>query len=1266
MAITLDPTLQSRLDSMEREPAIELLSEEFLASIPFQGNSFGIAQNPLTFRPHLIQHSSGRLGQVYADSSGELQWMYTDTGRNQWTSVDLSAITTGAVNASAVELADGNIGLVYHTAYLGDDRLRQATITVEGVLVSSESDIANLTDSYDYSAPYVTRLDSGDYYLVYVQKDTSTPAYTIYAYSTSTWGSWGSASDITPSGLDTGAEIDNPSIFETVEGDIFLLVDNVTSTQDEVTIKNIFSAISTDDGASFGAATARTNYTAFGSNGLDPIMVQKQNGTVWLIFYESINVLHIDENASGFLECRSGGMGVKDIHCDYANQKIIVAYGNSQVGTKWVTGVAVVDMATWSIDKVYYPSSTPALSQLFCDTHVWNYSMIHGDGKYFALAVNYGGSSGGGSHVIAVIDHTEDTVTQYVMQDAGVTYGSGMPDGIPAYYLDRNIEYNSDPRYGFLSLTMRCIRVDESRDRLYFGMDGGYYRQYHIFGYIDLTEAPDGEGFYSANWINGPTSGISVPGDNRVWYEYGWMFELDVARSYIIACHPGGGQVSSSSWPGGISIHAENAEAALVKYYNPSNNNSICFWGPWHFTVYNGAIYGDFYYRSAFPYTDQRGLVKVDYLTDTITYHRPSFVTADAHYFYDFAIDEDDGIIYMACAWGVAKFNMLSGEWGIFDSDTLPGFVRSGEVDNMGFVSWDPTGRNVIMGGWNDYLTDYLEGIGMFSENGAYNQLQFETAYKDASWQWQGQQDLSYYTNEAQPSAVVDPANVLWVTWNHVDWENAQDVLYWDNDLGEIDIVNDLTGSVTINWQLKRINKLNFKLANGHLYDPQNLLSTKNIVGQKGRKVVVRIGEIIGGYTYWVNQGTYIVDTVQLSYKRGDHPVLSLSCTGKTALWRYQQIAVSPLYSGSPPDDVIRDLIDDHTTWVQDDYTIPTLQNEHTIYYQWIDKTLWELIEELVDHFFYAMFEDADGVFTVRPVSLTQAVDHEYGDDTKIQAFSPDDNYSDYTNRVRVIGESNDYTEVLHDEEMIATRGGTVGWWVKKTDEDIYYSEDGERQCRNPRLNVLHSPKEYGLLLDMLATGEGGIELTYEDPYEKYVTVEIQVADLTAALIGAIAAMLIAAWASWSCIYCGPYIVALAIATSLVMYILAAMAQYQYEIWARPLGRVKNTIQYEANDVEMQQKLNGEIITEEFTDPLCQSVTECRRVAEGNLEMIKAQRRRITFTKLAHMQDELLDKIKVYHPYSGEPMEVLVVGLKRTYTKGEGVFDEIDGWRYIP
>jgi hypothetical protein len=1048
---------------------------------------------------------------------------------------------------------------------------------------------------------------------------------------------------------------------------LFLLFDHVTATQDDVTIKNIFSSISTDDGASFGAASARTNYTAFGSNGLDPIIIQKSNGTAWLIFYENKRVLHLDETANGFLECSNCGslanhtMGVKTMHLDSSNQKIYVAYGNSNFAIKCVSGVAVVDKATWSIDKVYYNNSTPALNGIFCNSHVWNNSHIHGDGKYFALCV----PAGNGHTVVAVIDHTADSITHYMIDDLSYTR-YGPTDGLPAWSLPRNVSHNSNARYGFLGIGVKCIRVDASRDRIYMGWDGGFYRQYYMFSYIDLTEAPDGEGFYDMSWVTSETSGIAPANKVRVQFEYGWEFEFDLERGYIITICPSGSLTGTPSWNGVTLVLSEAADGAIVKQYDINTNNSAPRWGPYRAVVYGGCVYGDVPYYSAFPHTDQRGLCKIDYVNDVITYYRPTFATANNYGLRGFAVDEENDRIYIACSYGIARFDIVSGAWTLFNDDTLPGFVRSGEVNSMGFVDFDPTSGDVLMGSWNDYVNDYLSGIGMFNENGAYNQLQYVTANKTTSWDWLSQLDLSHYSTELKPSATVTPDDTLWVTWSHIDYEAAQSVLYWDNDLGDINVVNDITGSVVVNWRVKRVNQLEFRLANGHLYDPQNLLSTKNVVGQKGRKVHLRFGEHIGGYVYWVNQGTFIVDTIRMSYKRGDDPVLNISCTGITAIWRQKQVAVSTLYSGTMPDNLINDLLDDHTSLVSTDYDLPTFDNEHSIYYQWIDKSLWDIIEELCDHFFYAMYEDVDGVFTCRQVSLTQSVDHEYTDQMQLVNFSPDDNYSNYTNRVRVIGESNDYTEVLHAEELITSRAGTIGWWAKEDTEKIHFSEDDSRQCRNPRLEITHSPKEYGLLLDQLASGHGGIEISYIDPYEKFIRVTVRVKDLTAAFVGAVIAMVAAGMMAMGCIFCGPFIVALAITASLVFYILAAMAQYAYEVYARPLGRVKTTIQYVADDIEFQQKLNGEIITEEITDALCNSVAECRRVAEGNLAMIKAQRSRISFSKLCHLEDELLDKLKVYHPYSGEGMEVLVVGLKRTYVKGQNVIDDIEGWRYIP
>jgi len=1258
MALTLDSTLQTRLDGIERQPEIEILSSEFAESIPFQGNSFGIAGSDV-FNPQIINHSSGRLGQLYIESDGSFIWMYTDETRSQWTTVDLSAIINEHVEyASAVELANGNIGVIAITGQT-DRRLKQFTISIIGSVISGLSQIEDLSDTYDWSSPYVVLLSSGDYYMVYVRKDETTPAYTIYSRTASTWGSWGSASDITPSGVNTSREIDNPSLFETDDGDLFLLFDHVTAIQDAVTIKNIFSSISTDDGSSFGTASARTSYTSYGSNGLDPIMVQRSNGTIWLIFYENRRVLHMDETATGFLSsCSSGlgyGMGNKELGYDYATGKIIVAFGNTSFGVKSLCGIAIVDKDTWSIDKVYYSGSSPQINNIFRDNQIFQ---LHSDGKY--MAANVG--NGYGEHsVVMVLNHSSDTIVNYVIDDISI---SGISDGIPSYNLPRNIEFESGDATGLTTPKVHRVLIDASQDRLYLAFRSGFVGGFKVsFAYIDLTESPDGEGMYTLNWLT-PISGVSWTSLTRWQTELdAWNFVRDPDRGYIIF-HSGN---EYSTIRQAVVIMDEDNNCAVVKETTYDTNNSFPINGIERCIQYNGVLYGHFNYRADYPDTDKRGLIEYNYVTETISYHRPPFWTKDQYYFNDFTVDEDTGIIYIASGEGVLAFDTNTKLFTRYDSETLPGFVRSGEQDAMTQIAFDPVSEDIIAGSVNG--GNYLEGILMFNASGYYNQLQYITADKQVTWQWDSQFDLSYYNSEIGPSAAIDEDNVLWVTWSHDDWQNNQKVLYWDNDLGDIDVTNDITGSVSLSWELKRINQLSFSLGNAHLYDPQNLLSTKNVVGQKGRKVQVRIGEKIGEYTYWVNQGIFLVDSSKINYSRGKEMVLNLDCKGKTSLWKQKQISVTALYSGSMPDTVITDLIDDFTQFLSTEYNLPTFDDEHGIYYQWLDKTLYEIIEELVDHFFYAMFEDADGIFTCRRVDLEQDVDHEYSDQMQVIDFTPDDSYSDYTNRVRVIGETNDYTEVVHDEEMITSRAGTVGWWVKEKEETIYFSEDQERHCRNPRLEVKHSPKEYGLLLDQLSTGEGGIRISYIDPYESYIEVEIRVADLTAALIGAIVAMIALGAAAITCDYgkvCGAYMWGLAIAISLILYILAAVAQYQYEVWARPLGRVKTTIQYEANDEELQRKLNGEIVTREFTDPLCNSVTECRRVAEGNLEMLKAQRRRVSFQKITHLQDELLDKIKVYHPYSGEGMEILIVNLKRTYEKGKGVFDKIEGWRYIP
>jgi len=64
------------------------------------------------------------------------------------------------------------------------------------------------------------------------------------------------------------------------------------------------------------------------------------------------------------------------------------------------------------------------------------------------------------------------------------------------------------------------------------------------------------------------------------------------------------------------------------------------------------------------------------------------------------------------------------------------------------------------------------------------------------------------------------------------------------------------------------------------------------------------------------------------------------------------------------------------------------------------------------------------------------------------------------------------------------------------------------------------------------------------------------------------------------------------------------------------------------------------------------------------------QRKRVTFSKIAHLQDEVGDTIQINHPYTGVAMKVFITDLKRTMVisspsdsgSNEVPTDSIQGW----
>ena len=193
-----------------------------------------------------------------------------------------------------------------------------------------------------------------------------------------------------------------------------------------------------------------------------------------------------------------------------------------------------------------------------------------------------------------------------------------------------------------------------------------------------------------------------------------------------------------------------------------------------------------------------------------------------------------------------------------------------------------------------------------------------------------------------------------------------------------------------------------------------------------------------------------------------------------------------------------------------------------------------------------------------------------------------------------------------------------------------------------------------------------------EDPDGRYVIVYLEAPNLIAEVVAACANVVLWGYLSLECNCandpCGPYIFALGMSTNFLAYLLGVVANYEFNIWARPMGKEKQTFQYSANDTDMQNELGGVIVETTLDDPLCYTTSECLRVATYQMNIVSAQRQRIKFRKIAHLQDEITDIMTVVHPHSGNSMNCMICNLVRTYSipnepVSETVFaDEIEGW----
>lgn len=1196
--ITLDPILATAQDSDSRQPIVNINSTSFTESIPFEGNAF----NPGTLdekNPEIVEMSSGRLA-VIIERNYDLYLLITDEDKIEWS--EYNVYNPGSVTvllASIAELSNGNLGIIL-VDKPANYRLRYLIVTTSGAIITSAT---ILETTYWMDSPSIELLANDSYVLIHTYRNSSNQ-YSIQKRISSDFTTWGSSSTIAPVGLDNLKPIRNSMIKQIATGEVHILFDYQNDIQGIQEIVNVYSILSLDDTVTWSDPTKLTNYTIYGTIGKYPAIAERTNGDIEIAFQEEKNILQMDSSTPGWDAILNT---TPDMYYNPTTNKIYAKQIYVSAGIKYLEAIIIIDVATWTIDKSYTQTSTPAINPYYRNVDIW-YFRSKDDGKYSVC---------GGNSSIMVINVETDEITYYNLTN------------IAEYSLEQNISIDT------YRVSIRRYYVDEASDRLYvFYSDLRITTVSFYWGYIDLTEQPD--------IITGRYTWTNLSG-GRIWYDLG---------SFLLKWNdPPGVDIDNNlvmySTTRALFVFELDSGALLHQIGFPGyNSESGVTWPIYH----NGHIYGNNVYESGYGFGNYYGLVDINLSTEEIRYHRPSYATVD-NYGLDNKRIIDGNRILIDGTHGVVIFDIATESWVLYNSTSLPGFPGGGYT-----VDYDPEEEMIFMGG--------SAGVTAFQEVGNFQQLQYMTGTYTTDWEYSEASILAEGYVNSQASLVIDVnTNILWAVWTHRDI--AEYSTYWDSEIAEKNLTEYLTDSdIIINWDIDSPYTLNFTLSHGYLFDPSNSMSTLFPFVKKGRRIELQLGETIEGTDYLQDQGHFIVKDTSLSYSRGNYPSIQVSCEDLRSVWKEAKITASDYFSNENPTTIIETILQDYAGVDSGDMNIPTFVNTHNLYHQFIDQYLLEMINSILEHFNYFLHINVNGVVTARRIALNGSVDHVYTGE-ELVSYTPDDSFSSYLNRIIAKGEGLYELEVIYSTEIIQTLSGTVGWWGGTEVKRIYYSDDREKQCRNPNLVVNTSIKEFEIFL---IKGGGKEYLSGIDPEEYWVEITIESPNLVAIFIATAAAILSVGYAALGCGAwfgyppCGPYIFALTILTQIMGYLLGCIAQYDYEIWASPLGITKQTFQAQADDLVFQRQLNGMVVSEDMDDPFCYTIGQCQTVANNELAVVKAQRNRTSSSKIAHLQDEIGDIIQIQHPYTNLDLKIFLVGLTRTYTKGKSITDKIEGW----
>jgi hypothetical protein len=1275
MSLALDPTLQAAQDGISHRPIIEVISSGAVDDIPFDGVRL-TAEATNESKPNVIMHSSGRICKVYTFGTAAFKYLYTDASRTEFHWVDISLPANYSADEAALcELAGGNIGIILHCTYSGNEKLRSLVLTPEGETVTAQAEIATWsTAAHVISSPFIIRLSSNSYFLVYADKTVSGPTYYIRKRTSSDFSTWSAEGTCSIGGLTASKRIQNPHLLQIATGEIWCWFDYLESTSGNNELVNVYYSTSADNGSTWANAANFTNFSTYDTVGLHPVAAQKVANQIHAIYTEQSGALHMNKTDTGY--CGEDEIRVSGLHFDSIARKIYCACNPGTIG---ISCVLRIDIDTWVIDACWNTlghsiPSVPAFNSIWKSSLYVALDRCHSNGHYVGIV----GDDYSGKHYAAILDSEADTITQFNFQDN------------PTYGLTKNIDPPTCAN-GTRKL-VKCY-LDADAKRLYllflsysYGNQGLFY-----IGYIDMTEV--GPSYTLHEVVNEPASlndYLAQLGGTSTVYPSAGDFQVFPSTNEIIISFgykATNGGTMLDIYAGELRIYTAGI---LTKTINYSNNSAFPMHGLGHFAYKNNKIYGTFYSNLYPPGTiesGKSGLCIIDLTTDVITFSIPTYATFPTIITYIQNVFIADSHRLLVCAknmgvpasqsedmMGMAVFDMVTLTWTRFNNSNVPGMDRSGHPNGYLYsvVAYDSASEMIITG--ESGSVSYYDIIA-FNINGLLHQPVYRVGtYSSGMWSWTDAIPLVQGYNQSQCVVALENANrTIFAFWVETDLQQAS--IKWDKEGSSL----NLSSYLTRGREHVRESSIDgapapfsFAVKDGHLFDPHNSNSLLSIYLRKGRKITLRLGEKIGGTDYWQNQGTFFVKDLSIEYERGTYPEMQVTAEDERQFWDEQDVDVSEHYNGDNPKAVLEDLLSTHAGKGMEDMDVPVFDTAAPVYRQWVEMNLKKILDQLAEHFGYFMRMDVDGKVTFKKISELNPVDHIYADLGKILKFSPDLSYSSNINRVIVIGESREFLDCLFGEEPIRSYNGTVGWWGGKKDIDVWYSDDHSRRCRYPRLEVIQSVKSFNFKL-----GGGGESITSirDDDLGCIITISTpNMVPVVVALIAAIAGLAAIAYSCDSYLYkpgwCGPTMVMLLFLLQVLLNIICSVAAYNYQVHARPFGKVGQTIQsIPPYDDTAHQAETGRVIPTVINDSLCNTIGACNQVAAFEGMVVRLQRSRVKLYKIAHLQEEEGDILQILHPITGASMKILVAKLVRKIgiPSGEeedlGVVDEIEGWR---